>query len=50
MYRYAFNKFDAESLTAFANGFHKNVKAERIPLEKTWFDETTDKIVNFLKV
>ena len=50
MYRYSLNKYDSESLTSFANGWYKNVKAEKIPLEKTWFDETTDKIVNFLKV
>ena len=50
MYRYELNKFDTESFTAFTNGFYKNVKAEKVPLEKTWFDETTDKIVKILKV
>ena len=49
MYRYELDKFHAESFSSFANGWYKNVKAERVPLEKTWFDESTDKIVKILK-
>jgi hypothetical protein len=35
MYRYTIEKFDIKSLTNFATGFYKNVKAESIPMPKT---------------
>jgi hypothetical protein len=49
MYRYELSKHDSVSLLAFANGWYKNVKAENIPLEKAWFDETLETIVATLK-
>lgn len=51
MYRYELGNFEVESLVSFTtNGFYKNVKAERVPRELTWFDRYTDEIVTYLKV
>ena len=35
MYRYTLEKYDAESLMSFMNGFYKNLPAEKIPLPKS---------------
>jgi hypothetical protein len=43
-------KFDVESLVSFTEKWYKNMKAEKIPLERTWFDEAIDQIVQYLKV
>lgn len=50
MYRYQISNFDVESLISFSTKFYTNVKAERVPVELTWFDKTTDTIVKYLKV
>ena len=50
MYKYNMKKFDVESLVSFTEKWYKNMKAEKIPLERTWFDEAIDQIVQYLKV
>lgn len=49
MYRYDFGSYDVESLLSFSSSWYKNVKGERVPMEQTWFDKTTDHIVRYLK-
>ena len=51
MYRYELGKFDIESLISFSSkGWYKNIKAEKIPREITWFDKTTDYLASYIKV
>ena len=49
MYRYEIGKYDVDSSIAFSTVSYKNVKKERVPIEKSWFDRTIDTIVRFLK-
>jgi hypothetical protein len=50
MYKYNMKKIDVDSLVSFTEKWYKNMKAEKIPLERTWFDKTIDQIVQYLKV
>lgn len=49
MYRYEIGKYDVDSLISFSSKWFKNVKSAKVPIEKSWFDRTTDSIVRFLK-
>lgn len=49
MYRYEIGKYDVDSLNSFSSKWYKNVKGVKVPIEKSWFDRTIDKIVTFLK-
>ena len=50
MYRYELNNFDVESLVSFATVTFKNIKAEKVPGEITFFDKIVDDVVKLLKV
>jgi hypothetical protein len=49
LYRYDISNFDSDAFVSFATKFYVNVKAERVPAERTWFDKSTDYAVQFLK-
>ena len=50
MYSYEIGKHDTESLVQFATTFFKNIKANKVPREKIWFDSTIETIVSKMKV
>ncbi|XP_045473580.1 uncharacterized protein LOC123679998 [Harmonia axyridis] len=49
MYRYRFQKYDFDSLALFAKDSFRNMKAEKIPLPKTPFDDLVALIAVYMK-
>lgn len=49
MYRYEMGKYDVDSLLSFSSAWYKNIRAEKVPIELSWFDKLTDSIVLYLK-
>ncbi|XP_032691064.1 uncharacterized protein LOC116853877 [Odontomachus brunneus] len=48
MYRYETGRHDINSLVSFAKEWYKNVKAEKVPVPQSPFDNLTQVIANFL--
>ncbi|XP_017786007.1 PREDICTED: thioredoxin domain-containing protein [Nicrophorus vespilloides] len=49
MYKYNIHKYDVPTFVSFARDWYKNVKAERVPLPKTPFDDLTAMIADYLR-
>ncbi|XP_020284633.1 thioredoxin domain-containing protein isoform X2 [Pseudomyrmex gracilis] len=49
MYRYDTDKYDIKSLVSFAKEWYRNVKAEKVPVPQSPFDDLTQRIANFIR-
>ncbi|XP_018322234.2 thioredoxin domain-containing protein [Agrilus planipennis] len=49
MYRYEIRNYDVKSLVSFATEFYKNIRAEKVPVPKSPFDDLIAAIVVYLK-
>lgn len=49
MYHYAMKKYDITTLMRFATGWYKNVKFDKVPVQKTPFDNLIDRIARRIK-
>lgn len=49
LYRYDTARYDVASLVSFAREWYRNVKAEKVPVPQTPFDDFTLMIANFLR-